>query len=329
MRLSIADQCLIPHGLTAQNAFNNTLELARLADRLGYERYWLAEHHGESAFACSAPEILVARLIAETKRIRLGSGGVLLRNYSPFKVAGVFNTLEALAPGRIDLGVVRAAGAGPKEEAALQIKYGVDGRDFQTDVEELLSYFRRSPRRFTAKKMPTLSPPVGIGKPQVWVLGSSRDSAQVAAALHLHYAFAPNNDTDDGDNVNGLSRYKDQIAPTSPELAAQAILAIGVICADTDAEADWLSMSLRAFNSMRVILSPDDAEIMLKDTKSIQSSALHNYVIGSSHSVHDQLRALRTKYGVDEIIVFTTIYDHHKRMRSYELLADMFRIGSI
>src|SRR6202030_2197728 len=191
MNLSIIDQCPVPAGFTTADAFRNTIELARLADRLGYERYWIAEHHATGAFASPAPEVLIARVGAETSHIRVGSGGVMLPHYSPMKVAETFRVLHALYPGRIDLGIGRAPGGSGIEAHALRRDLGRQAAvdDFPEKLAELLAFLERKfPANHPFGNI-TIAPDMR-GAPPVWLLGSSAWSASAAAQFGLPYAFA-------------------------------------------------------------------------------------------------------------------------------------------
>ena len=191
MKLSIIDQCPVPAGFTTADAFRNTIELARLADRLGYERYWIAEHHATGAFASPAPEVLIARVGAETSHIRVGSGGVMLPHYSPMKVAESFRVLHALYPGRIDLGIGRAPGGSPLDSFALRRDRNSQQTedDFPKQLLELIAFLHGGFRPDHAFSRIELSPAMP-GAPEVWLLGSSMWSAAAAAQLGLPYAFA-------------------------------------------------------------------------------------------------------------------------------------------
>ena len=191
MKLSIIDQCPVPAGFTTADAFRNTIELARLADRLGYERYWIAEHHATGAFASPAPEVLLARVGAETSHIRIGSGGVMLPHYSPMKVAESFRVLHALYPGRIDLGIGRAPGGSPLDSFALRRDRDSQQTedDFPKQLLELIAFLHGRFRPDHAFSRIELSPAMP-GAPEVWLLGSSMWSAAAAAQLGLPYAFA-------------------------------------------------------------------------------------------------------------------------------------------
>lgn len=229
LRIGILDQSPIPEGCTAADALRNSINLARLADGLGYTRYWVAEHHGTRGLACNSPEALIGPIASVTSRLRVGSGGVMLPHYSPLKVAETFSMLSGLFPGRIDLGIGRAAGTTPQVAFALQRdRRQASPDDFREQLDELLNYLgNRTQFQFAS--------------PEIWLLGSSEDSAIWAAELGLPYAFA------DFINPNGaqlMRYYRGQT--TSPRSA----VASWAICAETDAEAERLSLSFRMMMTM-------------------------------------------------------------------------------
>jgi len=226
LRLSVLDQSPIPQGASAQDALRNTIDLARLADDLGYHRYWVAEHHGTPALACTSPEVLIGPVAAATSRLRLGSGGVMLPHYSPLKVAENFSMLGNLFPGRIDLGIGRAAGTSRNVSLALQRDRRQPApEDFPEQLNELLAYFEN-----------------GVHDLEIWLLGSSPQSAIWAAELGLPYCFA------DFINPHGAEIVRHYSRVFQPSLAfrkPQGAVAAWVICAETDEEAQQLSLSAR------------------------------------------------------------------------------------
>src|ERR671914_2874034 len=236
MRLSVLDQSPIPEGSTGAQALRNTLDLARAADRLGYHRYWVAEHHGGGMLAGPAPEVLIGPIASVTERIRVGSGGVMLPHYSPLKVAESFSLLSGLFPGRIDLGIGRASGTDPMTAFALQRdRRTASPDDFPQQLAELLAHYDGGfPADHPFARLGA-SLPGGDERPEVWLLGSSAQSAVWAAQLGLPYAFA------DFINPRGA-----EIVASYRERAAEPRTAIGVwaICADTDAEAERLATSI-------------------------------------------------------------------------------------
>lgn len=322
-------------GFTPADALRNTIELARLADRLGYERYWIAEHHAIEALASPAPEVLIARVAAETSGIRVGSGGVMLPHYSPLKVAEVFRMLHALYPSRIDLGLGRAPGGTALDSLALQRDRAqqrtVD--DFPQQLVELLAFLNRDfPAKHPFSRI-RVSPDMP-GMPEVWLLGSSLWSASAAAQLGLSYAFA--HFIDPHPTRTALEHYFANFKPSQNLSAPRAILALGVVCAETRGEAERLLMSPRLFRrrirqgDIRPIPTPEEAIAeMGGDPRppASESGEWPRYVVGTPDEVRDRLIDMASVLHVDEVMVVTVVHDHRARMRSYELLAEAFNLS--
>ena len=242
LRLSVLDQSPIPEGSGGGDALRNSIDLARLADELGYDRYWVAEHHGTPALACTSPEVLIALVGAATPRIRIGSGGVMLPHYSALKVAETFSMLSGLFPGRVDLGLGRAPGTDRATAFALQR----DRRhpapdDFPDQLEELLGYFDRRGR--PDRRLPRhVALPGGGAAPEAWLLGSSPQSAIWAAERGLPYVFA---DFINPGGAEVAALYREQFVPSAVLPHPRVVVAGWAVCADTDAEADRLASSFR------------------------------------------------------------------------------------
>jgi luciferase family oxidoreductase group 1 len=329
VKLSIIDQSPVPAGSTPADALHNTIELARLADRLGYERYWIAEHHAIEALASPAPEILIARVAAETSGIRVGSGGVLLPHYSPLKVAEIFRMLHALYPGRIDLGVGRAPGGTPLDAFALRSEreHEPPSDDFPQRLLELFAFLDRSfpaDHPFSRIKVSPVMP----GGPEIWLLGSSLWSASAAAQLGLPYAFA--HFIDPEPTRAALEYYRSHFVPGRVP-APRTILAMGVMCADDDAEAERHFASTRLFRrrirsgDLRPIPPPDEALSELGSAREpLVPSEFPRYVVGAPDKIVPQLTAIAEQLRIDELMVITVVHGHGARMRSYELLARCF-----
>jgi luciferase family oxidoreductase group 1 len=324
--LSVLDQSPISEGRTAASALHNTLDLARLADELGYTRYWVAEHHATPALACAAPEILVGAIAARTERLRVGSGGVMLPHYSPLKVAETFSLLAGLHPERIDLGLGRAPGTDPMTMIALQRdrRHTVPD-DFIEQLYELLALLedRLPPDHPFARHAGTL--PGLPERPEPWLLGSSPQSAIWAAELGLPYSFA------DFINPNGLSIAADYRARfVDSERLGAPRLSVGVvaICAESDEEAQELASSSRMMLSLLkrgrlVPVPPVDRALRYLETRE-RSAGGRRAVIGSPRTVRAGLEAVAAEYGAEELLLLTITHDHAARRRSYELLADEF-----
>jgi luciferase family oxidoreductase group 1 len=332
VKLSIIDQSPVSAGSTPAQALRNSIELARLADRLGYERYWIAEHHAITALASPAPEILIARVAAETCGIRVGSGGVMLPHYSPLKVAEVFRMLHAMYPDRIDLGVGRAPGGTPLDTFALQRYRGqqLSVDDFPEQLIELLAFLRHEfPGRHPFSRL-TVSPEMP-GAPEVWLLGSSMWSAAAAARLGLPYAFA--HFIDSNPTRAAMEHYFANFTPSRELPTPRAMVAPGVVCAETDEEAERLLSSARLFRrrirqgDVRPIPPPEEATAELGAASGLPSNELGDwprYFAGTPERIRDQLIDMASVLGAEELMIVTVVYDHRARMRSYELLAQAF-----
>ncbi len=333
MKLSVIDQSPVPAGFTPADALQNTIELARLADRLGYERYWIAEHHAIDALASPAPEIMIARVGAETSGIRVGSGGVMLPHYAPLKVVETFRVLHALYPGRVDLGVGRAPGGTPLESYALRRdRNQPETDDFPQQLAELRAFLKKSfPARHPFGRI-RVSPDMP-GAPEVWLLGSSMWSASAAAQLGLPYAFA--HFINQHPTRMALEHYREHFKPSDELAAPRAILALGAICADTEAQALRLLSSARLFrNRIRrgeigPIPTPEEALAELGSAHERPhpgEGEWPRYIVGDPEQVRSQLIDMASVLHVDELMIVTITHDHRVRMRSYELLAQAFEL---
>ncbi len=334
LKISVLDQSPVSAGMTAGQALQNTIDLARRADELGFHRYWIAEHHAMDVLASPAPEVLLARVGAETSRIRLGSGGIMLPHYSAFKVAETFRVLHALYPGRIDLGIGRAPGGSPLESYALRRNRELSPDDFPEQLRELLAFLHKdfpADHRFRKVRLAPDMP----GSPEVWLLGSSLWSAETAALFGLPYNFAhfiePNTTRE------AIGNYRESFRPAGFGEYPHATVALGVICAETEAEAERLASSARLlFRRIRQgdtapVPSPKNAIAELATIPDAvfaqwfpEGSDWPRYVVGTPESVRRKLSAMAEALGLDEIMVVTIVYDHAARVRSYELLAEAF-----
>jgi len=326
--LSVLDQSPIAEGSTGADALRNTLDLARLADALGYHRYWLAEHHGGPMLAGPSPEVLAGPIAAATERIRVGSGGVMLPHYSPLKVAESFTILAALFPGRIDLGLGRAAGTDPVTTFALQRDRNRPAPDdFPSQLAELLGYLAddlpgEHPFRHLAATLPGLPE-----LPVPWLLGSSAQSAIWAGELGLRYAFA------DFINSNGseiAALYRERFAASRDLKSPRTAVAAWILCAPSDEEARELASSSRmALTLLRrgrliAVPAPERALAFLAREGQAVSEAMpdRRAIIGSPERVRSGIEELAGAYDAEEVIVVTITHDHQARRRSYELLAE-------
>jgi len=329
-RLSVLDQSPVSKGSSGAEALHNTLDLARLADRLGYHRYWLAEHHGGPMLAGPSPEALIGPIATSTARMRVGSGGVMLPHYSPFKVAETFSLLAGLFPARIDLALGRAAGTDPMTALALQRdRRQAAPDDFPQQLVELLGYLNDSlpedhPFARLAKTLPGRPE-----RPEPWLLGSSPQSALWAAGLGLPYAFA------DFINPKGAeiaALYRERFAEHEHPAKPRTAVGVWVICADSDEEARRLATSGRmTFTLLRrgeliAVPPPEEAIEFLaaEDHTGERPRSERRAVIGSPTTVRAELEDVVAKYGAEEAIVVSITYEHEARRHSYELLADAF-----
>ena len=333
MKLSILDQSPIISGHSAARALQETLALARRADELGFERYWLAEHHAIAALADPCPEVLLARLGAETKRIRVGTGGVLLPYYSPFKVAEVFRMLEALYPGRVDLGIGRAPGGDARTARAVGGGQFPSADDFPQRVWELVAHLDGTlPPDHPAKGVRLQ--PEGPGAPQVWLLGSSDFSGVLAAQLGLRFAFAHFINARGGDEV--MRYFKDRFQPSAREAEPHGILCCAVICGESDAEAERMAkvVDLRrlemAYNLDTPVPTLEEAEARSYTEIELQhiQSQRPRLIFGNAETCKARLTDLAAKYQADELMVLTITGDYASRVASYERLARAFGLAA-
>ena len=327
LALGVLDQVPVPEGCTAAESVEETLALARTAEGLGYRRYWLAEHHDTTSLASTAPEVMVAAVAGVTSTIRVGSGGVLLPYYSPLKVAEVFRTLHALHPGRIDLGVGRAAGTGPGAEAALLASGGASGdRRFPEHLAELLGFLHGdlgAEHPWSGVRAMPQSP----GSPEVWLLGSSSFSSACAASFGLPFAFAHFITPAYGPQL--VAGYRRRFRP-GVIAEPRVVVAVSAVCAPTDAEAERLSSGADLWrlgpegSGRAQILSPEAVAAHrwsdLERQKAAQARA--KVVVGNPERAAAALRALAGEFDVDELLVLTVCHDLTARRRSYELLAE-------
>lgn len=327
-KLSVLDQTPVPEGSTGADALRNTIDLATHADALGYHRYWLAEHHGLS-LAGPAPEALIGPVAENTRRIRVGSGGVMLPHYSPFKVAEVFSLLAGLYPGRIDLALGRASGTDPITQFALQRdRRQAAPDDFPQQLLELLAYLRRElPEDHPFHRLQDALPG-DEQRPEVWLLGSSQQSAIWAAELGLPYSFA------DFINSEGapIARSYRQQFESSKELAApHSMVGIWALCAETTEEARQLAASIQMSMMMLRRGSPikvppvEQALAFLKsEGREPGVSRGRRIVVGDPQTVREGIEQVVEDYRAEEAIVVSITHDHEARKRSYELIATEF-----
>jgi luciferase family oxidoreductase group 1 len=324
--LSVLDLSPITEGGTASQSLANTLDLARHAERLGYRRYWLAEHHNMPGIASAATSVVIAHVAAGTSTIRVGAGGIMLPNHAPLVIAEQFGTLAALHPGRIDLGLGRAPGTDMATARALRrnLDAGVDS--FPQDVVELMGYFQPAEPGQRIRAVP------GEGQDvPVWILGSSTYGAQLAAMLGLPYAFASH--FAPAELEHAIDIYRSRFQPSAQLDKPYVMLGLNVIAAATDAEADLLFSSLQqAFVNLRTgrpgpLPPPVSGYRSHVDpmASAMLDHALSCAIVGSPETVRDGLDAFVRRTGADELMVTAQVFDHAARVRSFEILADVHR----
>jgi luciferase family oxidoreductase group 1 len=324
MRLSVLDQSPISEGSSGAQALRNTLDLARLAESLGYHRYWVAEHHGGTTLAGPSPEVLIGPIASATSALRVGSGGVMLPHYSPLKVAESFSVLSGLYPGRIDLAVGRAAGTDPLTTFALQRdRRQAAPDDFPDQLSELLAYLEDTlPSDHPFARLAAL--PGLPERPDPWLLGSSPQSAIWAAQLGLPYAFA---DFINSQGTEIAALYRERFSSAERLPAPRQMVAAWAVCADSDEEAERLASSGRMMRAMlrsgRLIPVPP-VEKALRFEERVAPQGDRRSVVGSPATVRAGLEELARAYDAEEVMVVTIVHGHEARRRSYELIAEAF-----
>lgn len=330
--LSILDLSPVDAGSNSVEALQNTLKLAQVADQLGYTRYWLAEHHNSSMTASPAPEIMIGHVAQVTKHIRVGSGGVMLPNHAPLKVAENFKLLEALHPGRIDLGLGRAPGTDPRTALALRrTREALNADDFPQQLTELLTYAGEGEPFPPGHPFRTVHAiPSGVKLPPIWLLGSSDFGARTAAAMGLGFAFAHH--INPAFALPAIEIYREQFVPSTYLQQPKVILTTGAIVAETDKLANDLAASMAlAFLRLRTgkagpIPSPEEAkryrytyaeEAMIEEVRSRQHA-------GTPDVVRDQLLELVRQTGADELMLSIMVYGYEHRVNAYRLMAQAF-----
>jgi luciferase family oxidoreductase group 1 len=321
--LSVLDLATVATGSTPAQALRETVEVAAEVERLGYHRLWVAEHHGMPAVASSAPAVLIAHLANATTTLRVGSGGVMLPNHAPLVIAEQFGTLEALHPGRIDLGLGRAPGTDPVTVRALRRTPDMLADTFPDDVVELINYL-------LPDEGPPSHPSANPGRgylPEVWLLGSSLFSAQLAGLLGLPFSFAYHFAPKLLDPA--LATYRSNFRPSVLHTEPRVMVAVSVLCAPSETEALWLSgstaLSILQLRSGRLgpLPSPEEASEypFTAAEKSITKEAMSTHVIGDPEMVTDGLRRLQGRTGADEIMLSTRSHSYEARARSLSLIA--------
>jgi luciferase family oxidoreductase group 1 len=330
LRLSVLDLSPVSSGSNGAQALRNTLEVARLADRLGYERYWLAEHHNLPSVASSAPEVMIGHVAGGTSRIRVGAGGIMLPNHAPLRVAETFRVLEALHPGRVDLGIGRAPGTDPVTATVLRrSRDGLGADDFPQQFSELLAFSGDGfPEGHPLRSV--IAMPSDVELPPIWLLGSSGYSARAAGEMGLGYAFASH--FSPTDPAPAMRAYRESFEPSEDFERPSAILAVSVICAETNERAEELASSMQlAWVRMRSgnpgpLPSPKEAMAYpyTPAERRLAEAYRSMQVIGDPRIVRARLEELAERTVADEVMVTTNVYDHDERLSSYERLAEDF-----
>ncbi|MGB6536485.1 MAG: LLM class flavin-dependent oxidoreductase [Xanthobacteraceae bacterium] len=330
--LSVLDLSPVTTATPGSAALRNSLDLARLAERLGYTRYWVAEHHNLANIASSAPEIMIGQIAAATTKMRVGSGGIMLPNHAPLMVAERFKVLEALFPGRIDLGLGRAPGTDQVTSYALRTRQDPrQGDDFLERFQELLLFERGSfPENHPFRNVRAV--PADVALPPIWLLGSSGYSAELAAAVGMGFAFAHH--FADYDAASAMLSYRQHFRPSPTLQQPHAILGVAVIAAESDAEADRIAASAdlhfarRAKGEYAPLASPEEAAAYPYAPIDRERIARHRarLIVGDAEKVKARLLALTQSTRADELMVTTMVYGHDSRRRSYELLAQAFEL---
>jgi luciferase family oxidoreductase group 1 len=332
--LSVLDISPVPSGSSSSDALRNTLDLAKLTDALGYSRYWLAEHHNTALIASTSPEVMIGHVANVTQHMRVGSGGIMLPNHAPLKVAETFRVLEALHPGRIDLGLGRAPGTDSLTALALRrSREAVYSDDFPAQLAELLAFFDDEfPANHPYQRVKAM--PDDAATPEIWLLGSSDFSAQLAASAGLRFAFAHHIQPEPA--ISALRLYRDNFKPSRYLDKPESLIAVSAICAETDEKARELAgpaelTMLRFRQGGRMGKLPSVAEAKAYPYTAEELVAVREgrqrLTVGSPATVRERLTTLAAQGAADEIMVTTIVHDHQDRRRSYELIAEAFGIS--
>ncbi len=330
--LSVLDQSPIHDDLPDSSGLFSTIELSKYCDEWGYHRYWLAEHHDTPGYASPSPEIMVGQVAHVTKRIRVGSGGVMLPHYSAFKVAETFKVLEAFNPGRIDLGIGRASGGNPLfSEAISAPRVQIPPEYYPQQAADLIGYLNGNLPDNHPYKQANIYPR-DVGSPDIWMLGSSDGSAEMAGQLGAGFVLALFIGTHDRP-VEIIERYRQAFVPNATFEEAHPMLAAAVICADSKEEAEWIASShtywkVQAFRHGRRdgLLAPEKAldarrKLSLSD-QAYYDETLSSMVLGTPESCYEELNEIATRYKVNEIMVVNVTHKFSDRKKSYQMLAE-------
>lgn len=325
---SVLDLATVIAGKTPADTFKTSLDLAQHVEKWGYNRYWLAEHHNMISVASSATAVVIGHIAAGTTKMRVGSGGIMLPNHSPLIIAEQFGTLESLFPGRIDLGLGRAPGTDQVTAMAIRGERFNAANNFPQDVLKLQAYFSAENNKSSVRAIPG----EGLDIP-IWILGSSTDSAHLAAALGLPYAFASH--FAPAQFMTAINIYRQNFKPSSQLKEPYVLACVNVVAADTDAEANRLVTSLYQLfmgivtGKRRLLQPPVDNMNDIWDVYEEEqaSQMLACTFVGSKITIAKELQQFLDKTGVDELMATAHIFEHTARLRSYEILAEVFNEG--
>ncbi|WP_368506035.1 LLM class flavin-dependent oxidoreductase [Alkalihalophilus sp. As8PL] len=325
IKFSVLDLAPVIVGGTPSDSFRNTVDLAQYAEKLGFERYWLAEHHNMPGIASSATSVVIGHVAANTSTIRVGSGGIMLPNHAPLVIAEQFGTLESLFPGRIDLGLGRAPGTDQVTAYALRRDRRSNGQDFPEQLAELREFLQP-----TEELRVRAVPGEGLNIP-IWLLGSSGFSAQLAGSLGLPFAFASHFSPDN--TLPALKVYRDHFKPSEVLSEPYAMVGVNVIAAETNEEAQRLSTSMQqqflnlVRNQPTQLQPPVESmdKLWTPFEKQTLQQQLGSSVVGDKETVKEKLQAFLDETGADEMMVNAQIYDHKARLRSFEIVSEVVR----
>ena len=333
--LSVLDLAPVSSGSTSGEALRHSIDLAQRAEAWGYRRFWVAEHHNMPGIASSSPAVLIGHLASATSTLRIGSGGVMLPNHAPLVVAEQFGMLEALHPGRIDLGLGRAPGTDQATALALRRSAAaLSADDFPEQLGELLGFFGGTWPEGHPYEHISAVPAFG-NQPAIWLLGSSGYSAQVAGLLGLPFAFAHHFSSTN--TIPALQLYRDRFRPSEALKEPYAVIGVAVVCADTTERARFLhgssKLSMLRLRSGRPgqLPTPEEAAdytFTPRDLLMVDNST-GSHVVGDPDAVTEQLDDLLARTNADELMVMTNIWDHDERMHSFELVADLADLQSL
>ncbi|MET3727216.1 luciferase family oxidoreductase group 1 [Fictibacillus halophilus] len=330
MKLSILDQSPISSGKSAQEALQASMELAREGEKLGYKRYWIAEHHNFSGLSCSAPEVMLSYIGANTKKIRLGAGAVLLPHYKPYRVAETYNMLATLFPGRIDLGIGRAPGGSAEASIALSENFLENVRKVPQSIKQLLHFLRNDfPKDDMFSKIQAA--PVPEISPVPWILGTSQKSADLAAEFGIAYAFGHFMSDKPGSEI--VRSYQKVFQPNSSLKTAKTIVAVSVICAETTERAEELALpgilwrKQNASGEGRGVPTIEEAHqcFSIEEREQFIHEAKRKMIIGNPQEVKRELYRLQEMYQADEMMIVTITHSYDDRLKSYELVGEHVR----